>query len=127
MSSQGVALVVDDEPCVRKALRFALAGMGYSVLEAGDGPQALRTARKQRPSLVLLDLNLPGMNGIEVLRRMKKLASGTPVIVLSGYGDMASARAAMRLGARDFLTKPFELETLEAALRQGTSESGLHG
>ncbi|OGR45571.1 MAG: hypothetical protein A2X35_04275 [Elusimicrobia bacterium GWA2_61_42] len=101
-------LIVDDEPDMRLAVRNVLKLRGYEVSEAGDGPSALEMARAERPDLVLLDMRLPGMDGIEVLAGLKKIDDTLPVVMITGYGHIQSAVDVMKLGASEYLQKPFE-------------------
>ena len=109
-------LVVDDEPQIRRALRTSLAAHGYAVLEAGDGENALAAAAAARPDLLVLDLGLPDMDGVEVIRRLRAW-SAAPVVVLSVRDDQAGKVAALDAGADDYLTKPFGMEELLARIR----------
>jgi len=101
-------LIVDDEPDMRLAVRNVLKLRGYEIAEAGDGPAALAIARESRPDLVLLDMRLPGMDGIEVLEGLKKIDDSVPVVMITGYGHIQSAVDVMKLGASEYLQKPFE-------------------
>ncbi len=101
-------LIVDDEPDMRLAVRNVLKLRGYEISEAGDGPSALEMARESRPDLVLLDMRLPGMDGIEVLDGLKKIDDTVPVVMITGYGHIQSAVDVMKLGASEYLQKPFE-------------------
>jgi CheY-like chemotaxis protein len=101
-------LIVDDEPDMRLAVRNVLKLRGYEITEAGDGPSALAMARENRPDLVLLDMRLPGMDGIEVLEGLKKIDDSLPVVMITGYGHIQSAVDVMKLGASEYLQKPFE-------------------
>ena len=101
-------LIVDDEPDMRLAVRNVLKLRGYEISEAGDGPTALEMAREHRPDLVLLDMRLPGMDGIEVLDGLKKIDDTVPVVMITGYGHIQSAVDVMKLGASEYLQKPFE-------------------
>lgn len=118
-------LVVDDETQLRLALRRSLEGHGYSVREAEDGAEALREHDAFKPDLVLLDLMLPDMTGVEVCRQLRR-SYQTPIIVLSVVGDEKAKVAALDDGADDYLTKPFGIDELLArvrvALRRGSSD-----
>ena len=111
-------LIVDDEPDMRLAVRNVLKLRGYEVSEAGDGPSALEMARAERPDLVLLDLRLPGMDGIEVLAGLKKIDETVPVVMITGYGHIQSAVDVMKLGASEYLQKPFENAQLVATVKK---------
>jgi two-component system KDP operon response regulator KdpE len=109
-------LVVDDEEQIRRALQRALSARGYAVEVAVDGEDALATFGVFRPELVVLDLNLPGVDGIEVCRRLRSW-SGVPILVLSVREDESDKVAALDLGADDYLTKPFGVPELLARIR----------
>lgn len=122
-------LVVDDESGIRKSLRMILEYSGYSVDEAASGPEALALARKHRPDLVLLDIKMPGMDGLEVLEHLIQDYPALPVVILSGHGNVETAVKATRLGAYDFLEKPPKkdriLITIKNALAMQALESQL--
>jgi two-component system KDP operon response regulator KdpE len=110
-------LIVDDEPPIRRFLRTALSAQGYRVDEAADGEGALDFLSHTPADLVILDLGLPGMDGLDVLRRLRAIGNLTPVIVLSSRDDEAGKVAALDLGADDYISKPFGVEELSARLR----------
>jgi len=101
--SSGKILVVDDEHAIRATLRMILEYEGYEVIEAANGPEALERAENSLPHLVLLDIKMPGMDGMEVLRELVRRYPNLPVIMLSGHGTIATAVEAVRIGAADFL------------------------
>lgn len=111
-----VALIVDDEIQMRRLLRLVLEGDGYKVFEADDGAAGLREAAQRRPDVVVLDLGLPDMPGVDVLRKLREWST-TPVLILSVREDPAEEIAALDLGADDYVTKPFESGELLARLR----------
>ena len=110
-------LVVDDEPNIRRLLSFKLSRAGYEVATAESGEEALDGLSSASPDLILLDLRLPGMQGLDVLERLGQCAPELPVIVLTAQGSVETAVSAMKRGARDFLTKPLELPRLEVAVK----------
>jgi two-component system KDP operon response regulator KdpE len=117
MSSNPVnVLVVDDEPPIRRFLRTSLAVQNYRVSEAENGRVALELLGREKPDLVILDLGLPDMDGIELIRRIRA-TSNVPLVVLSSRGDERAKVEALELGADDYLTKPFGMEELVARLR----------
>lgn len=118
MKNAASVLIVDDEPSIRMLFRTALESAGYEVVEAGDGVQALGQVHDAAPDVVLLDLKMPGMNGMETLRRLRDQGADTPVVIVTAHGSIADAVAAMKLGAVDFLTKP----VLPKDLRRTVSE-----
>ena len=111
-----VILVVDDEPQILRVMRASLPARGYNVVTAADGEQALDEIRKQAPDLVILDLAMPGMGGLEACRRVREF-SGVPIIVLSAKGAESDKIAALDMGADDYVTKPFSLDELLARVR----------
>ncbi len=109
-------VVVDDEQQILRALRRALAARGYEVLTAVDGEDAIAEIEATVPDLVVLDLNLPGIDGLEVCRRLRTWTS-VPILILSVREDEAGKVKALDLGADDYLTKPFGVEELLARVR----------
>jgi DNA-binding response OmpR family regulator len=105
-------LVVDDEAGIRDSVRGVLADEGYRVIEAEDGRGALELIAAERPRLVILDIWMPEMDGIEVLRHIRDSEPATQVIVISGHGNIETAVTATKLGAFDFIEKPFSLDGL---------------
>jgi two-component system KDP operon response regulator KdpE len=115
MSSVTV-LVIDDEPQVRRFLRTSLASTGYRLVEAATGEAGLASAKSHSPDLILLDLGLPDIDGVEVTRRLREWSTA-PVIVLSARGEDKDKIAALDAGADDYLTKPFSMPELLARIR----------
>jgi len=115
---RGSILVVDDEPTITEVVSRYLERAGYAVRVAGDGPEALRLAAESRPDLVVLDLMLPGMDGLEVMRRISEPANGSgrrvSVILLTAKGDPGDRILGLRLGADDYVAKPFSPAELVA-------------
>ncbi len=109
-------LVVDDEERIRQSLNGILKDEGYEVQEAKDGAQALKQVESDSPDLVLLDIWMPGMDGIEVLERVKGQIPNLPVIMISGHGNIELAVKAVKLGAYDFIEKPLSLEKVLLAV-----------
>ncbi len=109
-------LVVDDEPQIRRALQLNLRARGYQVHVAVDGEEALRVAGRTRPDVVLLDLGLPGIDGIDVIHGLRGWTEA-PIVVLSARGDESDKVDALDAGADDYVTKPFGIEELLARLR----------
>ena len=111
-------LLVDDEEGIRKVLGILLADMGYRVHTAATGTEALRTFEKLRPPIVLTDIKMPEMDGIELLRELKRISPETEVIMITGHGDMDLAIKSVKYEATDFVTKPINDEILEIALQR---------
>ena len=109
-------LVVDDEPKIVQLARDYLEHAGFAVLTAGDGPSAVHAARTRRPDLVVLDLGLPGIDGLEVLRSIRT-ASRTPIVVLTARDTELDKLLGLELGADDYVTKPFSPRELVARVR----------
>jgi two-component system KDP operon response regulator KdpE len=110
-------LVVDDEPPIRRFLRTGLTAQGYTVVEAESGHVALDVARRGSADLIVLDLGLPDLDGLEVIKHLRTAGSQTPIIVLSSRSDEAAKVAALDNGADDYVTKPFGVEELMARIR----------
>ncbi len=110
-------LVVDDESAIRDSLRMILEYEGYGVIEAATGESALAEVRRRPPDAVVLDIKMPEMDGLAVLRKFRERGFGMPVIIVTGHGDVATAVEATRRGAYDFLEKPLERDRLLVSLR----------
>ncbi|TGP54117.1 response regulator transcription factor [bacterium M00.F.Ca.ET.159.01.1.1] len=118
MTNQTVSiLVVDDEPPIRKLLRVGLGSQGYAVSEAPNAKAAIELMQTERPDLILLDLGLPGMTGLELLGKWRSDGLDIPVVILSSRTDEAGIVSALELGADDYVTKPFGMNELVARIR----------
>jgi len=124
--SEGRVLVVDDEQSIRRAVGRALAARGYKVQLATDGEEALTAAATFQPDLVVLDLNLPALDGLQVCRQLRGWTS-VPILVLSVREDEPDKVAALDLGADDYLTKPFGIDELMARVRALLRRAGAQG
>jgi two-component system, OmpR family, KDP operon response regulator KdpE len=109
-------LVVDDEPQIRRVLRSTLSTRGYVIIEAKTGEEALESVRKERPDLILLDVNMPGMGGIETCREIRR-GFDAPIIMLTVRDAERDKVAALDAGADDYVVKPFGIEELLARIR----------
>ena len=105
-------LVVEDDEMVLALFSHILTEGGFEVFSTADGPRGVELYKEQRPEVVLLDLALPTMNGLEVLRTIREFDPTARVIVVTGYGSEESSEVAFRYGASDFIEKPFEPATL---------------
>lgn len=115
--SQGAILVVDDDAAQRSLLGDFVRSLGFSTADAASGEAALELIRRHPPDMVLLDVRLPGINGIETLAEIRKMAGpGLPVVLITAHGDLRQAVDAMKGGADDYLLKPLDLDELEAAI-----------
>ncbi len=114
-------LAVDDEPNMRRLLEIMLRQAGYQAMVAENGRDALERLRREGADLVVSDLHMPGMGGLELLSAMREEGLENPVIIVTAQGEVASAVAAMKLGAADYIVRPFDLETLELAMSRALS------
>jgi two-component system nitrogen regulation response regulator NtrX len=105
-------LVVDDEESICQSLKAILSDEGYQVLVAGSGEEAVKVVEEEMPRLVLLDIWLPGMDGLDTLKAIKKIDAQTMVIIMSGHGTIETAVKATKLGAFDFIEKPLSLDKI---------------
>ena len=112
-------LIIDDEKDIGLYFKKVLAPEGYTVYTALDGIEGLQIVKEKNPDIVLLDLKMPKMDGIEVLQKIKKIDKNLIVIVITAYGTMETARMAMKFGAFDYITKPVDLEYVKAVIRDG--------
>ena len=122
-STRERVLVVDDAPTIREMVATALAREGYTPLTAGDGPHALRALYEERPGLVLTDLALPGMSGMELIGRVRELTD-IPLIVLSGNAEEETKVQALTLGADDYVVKPTTIGELIARVSANLRRAG---
>ncbi|MBW2288757.1 MAG: sigma-54-dependent Fis family transcriptional regulator, partial [Deltaproteobacteria bacterium] len=125
MSNQFRVLVIDDDPGVRDYMEALVSRQGYQVAAVADGEEALLCLDSVQPDLITLDVVLPGMDGLETLSELKKRLPHVPVVMLSGHGQARNIVEAMRLGASDFLRKPFEVEELELAFQKALEKRAL--
>ncbi len=116
--NKATVLIIDDEKDTLTLFGLLLTSYGYKVLSAEDGRAGLELVAKEKPDIVVTDLKMPGMDGLEVLKRIKKQAPRTEVVVVTGYGDMDLVVQALNLEATDFINKPIKRSALEAALRR---------
>ena len=109
-------LVVDDEPDAVELLQEFLTSKRYEVITASDGEEALRKVKSERPHLILLDVRMPKMNGLEVLRQVRQIDKEVGVIMVTAVNEEETGRQALELGAFDYIVKPLDLEYLEKSL-----------
>lgn len=110
-------LIVDDQYGIRILLQEVLSKEGYVVFQAENGQTALDIIAKEKPDLVLLDMKIPGMDGLEILRRLRFIEPDTKVIMMTAYGELDLMKEATALGVVIHFTKPFDIEELKAAVR----------
>ena len=111
-------LLVDDEPHVLELLSVALEDEGYRILVANNGKETLAQVKKEEPQVVLLDIRMPDLDGVEVLRQIKEINKATSVIMMTAYGAMDTVVEAIQLGAYDYLTKPLDLKKVKVLIRR---------
>jgi two-component system response regulator (stage 0 sporulation protein F) len=120
----GRILVVDDEAPVREVLAEYFATEGYAVEAAGSGVEALTVVRGGRADLVLLDVRMPGLDGVQILRQIRAFDERVPVIMVTANEDVGLAKETLRLGAFDYVAKPFDFDYLDRAVAAGLSRMG---
>ena len=118
-------LIIDDEKTIRWSLGEGLRSHGFEILEAASGEEGLQLFADKSPDCVLLDMRLPGIDGLEVLRRMRKENAEVPVIVMTAYGEVDKAVEAMKLGSYDFVTKPFMIEKMKVTIEHALTTARL--
>lgn len=107
-----MVLVIDDQPGIRRLLVEVLHEEGYAVAEAANGYDGLHKAREYNPALILMDMKMPGMDGIETLKELRRLGIGDKVIMMTAYGELDLVTEAKEIGAADYITKPFDIVAL---------------
>ncbi len=120
-----IVLVADDDPSILNILKLGLHVKGYEVITASDGKSALQGLEQNRPDLVVLDIEMPHMTGIEVLRRLRKDWPALPVVIMTAHGTISLAVEAMKEGATEFITKPFEMDQLLLVIQKALEREGL--
>jgi two-component system response regulator (stage 0 sporulation protein F) len=111
-ANKTVVLVIDDQPGIRRLLTEVLTEEGYAVSEAANGYDGVQKAKDFRPALILMDMKMPGMDGIETLRELKRSGLGDKVIMMTAYGELDLVTEAKEIGAADYITKPFDIIAL---------------
>src|SRR3954451_12188443 len=117
-------LVVDDEEAVCWALERALKGQGHSVAVAPSAEEAFRRAAQRRPDAIILDVRLPGLDGLSALARLRQMTNSAPVIVITAFGNLDTAVRAVEGGAFDYLAKPFDLDQALEAVSRAVQQQG---
>jgi two-component system response regulator (stage 0 sporulation protein F) len=129
VSTKLVVLVIDDQPGIRRLLIEVLGEEGYSVVEAANGYDGLQKAKDLHPALILMDMKMPGMDGIETLRELKRLGIGDKVIMMTAYGELDLVTEAKEIGAADYITKPFDIislcQMIQRHLADGSAQNRL--
>jgi len=122
MSDKNRLLVVDDEESLRTVLCSELVSEGFKVQNAGDGDEAIAILDKEEFDLVLLDIKMPRVNGFDVLKHVKERHPATKVVMLTGFADLKNAIESKKLGAEDFVSKPYDLVDLLTTIERVLSE-----
>jgi len=125
MKSKGVVLVVDDDNAHRTMLRTLLSGWGYEITEADDGDTAIEKAREQPFDLILVDIRMIRVSGIEALEEIKSFNPAIPVIIMTAYSSVETAVDALKKGAYDYLTKPLDFDELKLAMERAMDHKQL--
>ncbi|MFN4033097.1 MAG: HD domain-containing phosphohydrolase [Fimbriimonadales bacterium] len=118
-------LIVDDDTLVRETLRFVLEDGGYRVYAASSGAEALQLLQQKPVDIVLSDIFMPGMNGFDLLRQIREHAPDTPVILITGYGNIEMAREALKQGASDFITKPYNIHEIPIMIERNMTRHSI--
>ena len=118
-------LVIDDEAAIRDSLKMILEYDGYECILSASGQEGLVCVKRDSPALVLLDIKMPGMDGLDVLRSIRKIDKLLPVVIISGHGNVATAVEATKLGAFDFLEKPLSTERVAVTIRNALDQCQL--
>ena len=118
-------LIIDDEDAVRSSLKMIFEYEGYETLQAANGPVGLKLAEQEAPDLVFLDVRMPQLDGLDVLKRLKEKDPALPVVILSGHGTVKTAVEAVKLGAFDFIEKPPDSERILIAARNALGHKKL--
>lgn len=114
----GKILIVDDQFGIRMLLNEVFQKEGYETYQAANGVAALEIAKKHSPNIVLLDIKIPGMDGIEILKRLKKIDKNIKVIIMTAYGELEMLNEAMELGAITHFSKPFDIDELRKKVQE---------
>ncbi|MBC8015191.1 MAG: response regulator [Sporomusaceae bacterium] len=121
--SKSTVLVVDDQPGIRRLLMEVLTEEGYLVYTAANGYEGVQKAKELKPTMILMDMKMPGMDGIETLRELKHLNQADKVIMMTAYGELGLVNVAKELGAYAYVTKPFDIIDLCTMIGQLISTS----
>ena len=120
-----IVLVADDDPSILEILKLGFRTKGYEVITASDGKSAIQAIEQNRPDLLVLDIEMPHLTGIEVLRHLRKDWPTLPVVIMTAHGTISLAVEAMKEGATEFITKPFEMEQLLLVIQKALEREGL--
>ncbi|MDH3999333.1 MAG: response regulator, partial [Desulfuromonadales bacterium] len=125
MSNKGKVLLIDDDASLRRVTEYSLESAGFQVVSAADGASGLSLFEQHGPGVVITDIQMPGMSGYEVLQQVKASRPETLVIVITAYASVEKAVEAMKLGAHDYITKPFSRDELVMMIEKAFALLGL--
>lgn len=117
-SEKAKILIIDDDPDLLQVLEGKLGNEGYSVITACDGTEGIKKNDTSDPALIILDLKMPGMGGIEALRRIRKTDKDVIVIIFTGYGNVCTAKEAVDLNIYKYISKPFEIDVIKSVVKE---------
>ncbi|WP_425059709.1 response regulator [Sporomusa carbonis] len=121
--SQATILVIDDQPGIRRLLTEVLQDEGYRVITAANGYEGIQVAHDVKPNVILMDMKMPGMDGIEALKELKRQGQGDQVIMMTAYGELDMVNEAREAGMRDYITKPFDIMALCRIIEENIGSS----
>lgn len=116
--SNALILVIDDQPGIRRLLAEVLQEDGYDVAVAANGQEALQKVKEITPSLILMDMKMPGMDGLETFRELKKIGKAERVVMMTAYGELELVKEALSLGAYKYITKPFDINVIKTTIKE---------
>lgn len=116
--SNALVLVIDDQPGIRRLLAEVLQEDGYDVEVAANGQEALQKVKEITPGLILMDMKMPGMDGLETFRELKKIGKAERVVMMTAYGELELVKEAINLGAYKYITKPFDINVIKATVKE---------
>jgi len=120
-------LIIDDDEMVLKALSIYLSGSGFLIMTTADGPQGITIYNREKPDVVILDIGLPSLDGLEVLKQIRRSDPNAKIIICSGYGSQKTIDEAMQNGAYAFLNKPFDVEAMIQLIASALRSKGTSG
>lgn len=118
MKGMTTIMVIDDQPGIRRLLAEVLQEDGYNVTIAANGYEALQKVKEIMPQLILMDMKMPGMDGLETFRELKKIGKAQRVIMMTAYGELELVKEAMSLGAYKYITKPFDINVIKTIVAE---------
>lgn len=117
--SKDTVLVIDDQPGIRRLLTEILEDEGYKIITAANGYEGVQKAKENEPAVILMDMKMPGMDGLEALKEVSTLGQGDRVVMMTAYGELDMINEAKAAGVQDYITKPFDIVTLCGMVKKG--------